>query len=209
MRLLLLSAILGFTLAHAADPVALFNGTDLTGWETKEGNWVVKDGEIARVKGGAYLWTKEQYGDFVLELEFKVSKGCNSGVFFRADPKDPVQNGFEIQVMDSAGKANPGKHDAGALYDAREPKVNAVKPAGEWNTLRLEARGSKVTASFNGQVVQDVNLDDWSTAEKNPDGSKNKYKKAIKDFPRRGRIGFQDHGHDVWYRNIRLQKLDP
>jgi Domain of Unknown Function (DUF1080) len=56
-------------------------------------------------------------------------------------------------------------------------------------------------------VVQDVNLDDWATAGKNPDGSPNKYKAAIKDFPRTGRIGFQDHGHDVWYRNIRVRTL--
>ena len=60
---------------------------------------------------------------------------------------------------------------------------------------------------MNGQRVQDLNLDDWKTPEKNPDGSKNKFKTALKDLPRTGHIGFQDHGHDVWYRNIRLKKL--
>jgi hypothetical protein len=189
----------------AADFKPLFDGRTLDGWETREGHWKVEDGVIARGKGGAYLWTKESYGDFVLELEFKVSKGCNSGVFFRADPRDPVQNGFEIQVMDSAGKAKPGKHDAGALYDAQAPRVNAMKPHGEWNSLRLEAAGPRIKVTLNGQVVQEADLDQWTTAGQNPDGSKNKYKKAIKDFPRTGRIGFQDHGHDVWYRNIRLQ----
>lgn len=207
MRFLPLALALGFLSLRAADPVSLFNGKDLSGWETKEGNWVVKDGEIARVKGGAYLWTEDTYGDFELELDFKVSKGCNSGVFFRADHKDPVQKGFEIQVMDSAATAKPGKHDAGALYDARAPLVNAVKPAGEWNTLAISAQGPKVRVTLNGQVVQDVNLDDWTSAGKNPDGTPNKYKTAIKDFPRSGRIGFQDHGHDVWYRNIRVRTL--
>ena len=64
-----------------------------------------KGGVLARRKGGGYIWTEKSFGDFVLELEVKMSKRCNSGVFFRTDPKNPVQGGFEIQIMDSHGKA--------------------------------------------------------------------------------------------------------
>lgn len=190
--------------------VNLFNGKDLEGWFVEPANpavWTVKKGELARSPQSSYLWTKETYGDFIIELEFKVTPGCNSGLFFRTDPKNPVQGGFELQIMDSAGKEKPDKHDCGALYDAKEPAVNAVKKAGEWNTLRLEVQGPKLVATINGQKVQDLSLDDWSTAEKNPDGTPNKFKKALKDQPRTGHIGFQDHGHDVWYRNIKLKKL--
>lgn len=169
--------------------------------------WTVKKGELARQPQPSYLWTKEQFGDFILELEFKVSRGCNSGLFFRSNPKDPVQGGFEIQIFDSHGKKEAGKHDCGALYDAKAPAVNAVKPAGEWNQLRLEAKGSRIVVILNGQKVQDLDLEDWKTPKQNPDGSENKFEKALKDLPRVGHIGFQDHGHDVWYRNVKIKKL--
>lgn len=169
--------------------------------------WTVRKGVLARQPQSSYLWTKEQYGDFVLELEFKVSVGCNSGVFFRSDPGNPVQGGFEIQIMDSFGKKEIGKHDCGALYDAKTAAVNAVKPVGEWNQLRLEVRGSKLKAVLNGEQIQDLDLEDWKTPKMNPDGSENKFEKALKDLPRVGHIGFQDHGQDVWYRKVRLKKL--
>jgi hypothetical protein len=188
--------------------VDLFNGKNLDGWFVEPANpavWTVKKGELARSPQSSYLWTKETYGDFILEMEFKVTPGCNSGLFFRTDPKNPVQGGFELQIMDSFGRT-PDKHDCGALYDAKEPAVNAVKKAGEWNTFRLEVKGAKLVCFINGQKVQDLSLDDWTTAEKNPDGTPNKFKTALKDQPRTGHIGFQDHGHDVWYRNIKIKK---
>ena len=214
MKSLLFAAATVFALSptYGAEDgfVDLFNGKDLSGWFVQPENpkvWnVQKGGVLARHVQSNYIWTKETFGDFIIEMEFKVSPGCNSGLFFRTDPNNPVQGGFEMQIMDSFGK-DPDKHDCGALYDAREPSVNAVKKAGEWNTLRLEVKGPKIICDINGQRVQDLNLDDWKTPEKNPDGSKNKFKTALKDLPRTGHIGFQDHGHDVWYRNIRLKKL--
>ncbi len=191
------------------EPTVLFDGKSLDGWVDGAGKptkWIIEDGALARVPKTGYVWHKDTFGDFVLELEFKVSKGCNSGVFIRTDPSDPVQKGFEIQVMDSAGKAQPGKHDAGALYDASEPSSNAVKPAGEWNTLRIEAKGPKLVVHLNDQKVQDLDLSLWTKANQNPDGSKNKFGTALGDLPHEGRIGFQDHGHPVWYRNIRIRK---
>jgi hypothetical protein len=154
------------------------------------------------------MYTKEKFSDFVLRCEFKVSKGCNSGIFIRmADPNDPVQTGFEIQVFDSHGKEKPGKHDCGALYDALAPSKNATKPAGEWNRMEVAAKGSTLQVVLNGERVIDADLDHWTEAGKNPDGSPNKYRKALKDFPREGHIGLQDHNHDVWYRNITVQRL--
>jgi hypothetical protein len=205
----LCALVLSSSLAFAEEGfVDLFNGKNLDGWFVEPANpavWTVKKGELARSPQSSYLWTKEKYGDFILEMEFKVTPGCNSGLFFRTDPKNPVQGGFEIQIMDSFGK-EAGKHDCGALYDAKAPAVNAVKKAGEWNTFRLELKGAKLVCLINGQKVQDLSLDDWTTAEKNPDGTPNKYKTALKDQPRTGHLGFQDHGHDVWYRNIKIKK---
>ncbi len=190
--------------------VELFNGKNLDGWfvqpETPQVWTVQKGGVLARKPKSSYLWTKEVYGDFILELEFNVTAGCNSGVFFRTNPENPVQEGFEIQIFDSHGK-EAGKHDCGALYDARAPLVNAVKPAGEWNTFRLEVQGTKLVCHINGQKAQDLDLADWKTPEQNPDGTPNKFKTALKDQPRSGHIGFQDHGHDVFFRNVRIKKL--
>lgn len=211
-HLLAATLLLSVSVAPAADDgfVKLFNGKNLDGWFVKPeppAVWTVqKGGVLARKPKSSYLWTKETYGDFILELEFNVTAGCNSGLFFRTNPENPVQEGYEIQIFDSHGK-EAGKHDCGALYDSREPLVNAVKPAGEWNTLRLEVRGAKILCHINGQKVQDLDLNHWSQPGKNPDGTPNKFKTALKDLPRTGHIGFQDHGHDVFFRGVRIKAL--
>jgi len=195
--------------ALAADPVALFDGTDLTAWKMdKEGAWIAKNGELQPAEAGAggYVWTKEKFEDFTLTLEFKMSKDCNSGVFFRTDPKNAVQGGYEIQVMDTAAKTDLGKHDCGALYDALAPSVNAAKPAGEWNTMSITCKGPKVTVVLNGKTVVDADLDQWTTGNQNPDGSKNKFTTPLKDLPRNNHIGLQYHGHPVWFRAIRVER---
>ena len=143
---LLLSLVAGLlatvlTSGQAADgkTISLFNGKDLNNWtQNKAGGWEAKDGILGpSAKPGGYIWAKGKYDNFELELDFKMSKRCNSGVFFRTDPSNPVQGGFEIQILDSHGKAKVGKHDCGALYDALPPSSNPTKPAGEWNHMKL------------------------------------------------------------------------
>jgi len=188
--------------------IPLCSGKDLTGWTCKPGSWVVEDGVLTR-KGGSDIWTEHQFGNFVLDLEFKVAKGTNSGIFFRtADIRDCVQTGIEMQVLDSYGKGIPGKHDCGAIYDCLAPSKNTAKPAGEWNHIVLTCRGSKISIVMNGEQIIAMDLDEWTEPHKNPDGSKNKYRTAYKDMPRVGHIGFQDHGKPVWYRSIRIKRLD-
>jgi len=173
-------------------------------YDAKKDAWQVQDGVLTLAKkGGGYVWTKEQFGDFVLELEFKTTG--NSGVFFRSDPKNPVHGGFEVQVINSAGKKDPGKHDAGALYDVMPPKVNAV--TNDWNKLKIEAKGPSLSCWMNGQEQWSVDISKWTEAGKNPDRSKNKFKKALGELPRTGHIGLQDHGATVSYRNIRVKLL--
>jgi len=154
-------------------------------------------------KGGSGdIWSKGRYGDFVLEVEFKTTG--NSGVFFRTDkPKDNVQTGIEIQVENPGG---PDKHSVGAIYDLVPPVKNAGK-RDDWNKYVITVKGPSITVELNGEKVSSMDLDQWKEAGKNPDGSGNKYGKALKDFRREGHIGFQDHGHKVWYRNVRLKPL--
>src|SRR5215211_3862436 len=134
MRYLLAILLLLSPVARAADNeltdqekkdgwILLFDGKSNDGWVSdKTGQPInpanIKDGEFNSFKSGGYVpyYNKQKFSDFVLSLDVKVSKGCNSGVFFRvANPKDPVQTGFEIQVMDSFGKEKLGKHEMGAL----------------------------------------------------------------------------------------------
>jgi hypothetical protein len=186
----------------------LFNGRDLSGWVLKEGSWAVEEGTLAR-RGGGDIWSEGKFGDFVLDLEFKLAEETNSGIFFRtADLKDCVQTGIEVQVLDSYGKSDPSKHDCGGIYDCLAPSKNMVKPAGEWNHATLTCKGSKVLVALNGEQVIDMDLNDWTEAHKNPDGTKNKFRTPYKDMPRHGHIGFQDHGKPVWYRNVFIRQLD-
>jgi len=194
--------------ARSGEFQPLFNGKDFAGWQTADGKavakgWVVDDGAMVRKSAGGDIWTKDRYGDFVLELEFKASG--NSGVFIRTDnPKDNVQTGIEVQVDVPA--ANPGKHSVGALYDLVPPtKDNTKKEA--WNRMTITAKGPIITVAINGEKVNEMDLDKWTEAGKNPDGTKNKFKTAVKDFKREGHIGLQEHGAAVSYRNIRIMPL--
>jgi len=156
-----------------------------------------------------YLWTQETYGDFILELEFRIPEQANSGVFIRtSDLKDPVYTGIEIQVANSYGREQLSRGGtAGAVYDCQAPAKNAVRKPGEWNHARVTCRGSRIGVVLNGEAVVDMDLDRWTEPQKNPDGSKNKFPRAMKDFARVGYIGLQDHGRPVWYRNLRVKRL--
>ena len=218
-RLLLLVFLVGWSAAAADDDfVSLFNGRDLSGWTMSEtARWVVQEGVIGlkhqedgREHNMEYLWTTEKYGDFILELEFKIPERANSGVFLRtADKDDPVYTGIEIQVANSFGREAWGKGNcAGAVYDCVAPSKNTVKPPGQWNKYRITCRGPRIQVELNGEEIVDMNLDQWTEPNRNPDGTANKFGTALKDFARTGYIGLQDHGRDVWYRNIRVRRLD-
>jgi len=192
--------------------VLLFDGKTSAGWMSGDKPLPaanVQDGAINPKSSGAYVsHYKQPFGDFVLACDFKIAPGCNSGIFFRVgDLKDPVQSGFEIQVADSAKKAKPGRNDNGALYDAVAPSANATKPAGAWNHIEITADRSLVKVVLNGQQIVQADLDRWTEPHKNPDGTPNKFDKALKDFPRTGYIGLQDHGHDAWFKNIKVKPL--
>ncbi len=204
----LLGSLLQAQDAAPAKPAAA--ATAAPTWVNRDGKpagklWEISDTSLhLKGKGAGDLWTKERYGDFELELEFKTTG--NSGVFFRTDdPKQNVQTGIEVQVEKAGG---PDKHSVGSLYDLQAPTKNAAKN-GEWNKLKVTARGPNITVELNGEKVNAANLENWSEAGKNPDGSANKFKRALKDFKREGHIGFQDHGHEAWYQNIKIKPLAP
>jgi acyl-CoA thioesterase-1 len=205
----------------------LFDGTTLSRWQPDEdGGWVIdgdrsltctfkdvtgKDGKPHRT-GRGYLWTRKAYENFELTLSYKLSAGANSGVFFHADPTNPVQGGFEIQLIDDSGfESTHGplgeRNKNGALYDAVPPAARAAHPLGQWNTLRIVCNGPRIQAQINGVTTVDADISQWITAEKNPDGSPNKFLRPLATLPRTGRIGLQNHGDAAWFKDIQIKPL--
>ena len=183
--------------------------SDLSDAVMNPGAWVVENG-IMSAKDRTELWTKESYGDFVLDFEFKVSKDANSGVFLRTGNTKNVLSALEIQLHDSTDGSKYGM--VGAIYDAKPPSKNMAKPTGEWNHFTITCQGSKVSLVFNGEKVIDADLNDWTEARKNPDGTPNKFATALKDFSRKGPLGFQGlHGKElapIWFRNLKIKVLN-
>jgi len=180
----------------------LSNAAEAGKWSFEKGVLVAKDHET--------LWTKDSYTNFVLDLEFKVEKEANSGVFLRSsNPKD-VLAALEIQVHESKDGSLYGM--VGAIYDACPPSKSMAKPVGEWNHYTITCKGSLVSVVFNGEEVIHADLDKWSEARKNPDGTPNKFGKALKDYARTGPLGLQGlHGKamaPVYYRNLKIKVLE-
>jgi len=181
---------------------------DLSNCIYKPGSWKISDGVLER-KGGDDIWTKEKFGDFVLDLEFKTDAESNSGVFFRTgDIADFVQTGIEVQILDYVGSDEArSKGACGAIYDCQGPSKEMVRKTGEWNHYTITCKANKIYVVLNGEQIIEMDLDLWTEAHKNPDGTKNKFGTALKDMPRVGHIGLQDHGDAVWFRNIKIKPL--
>lgn len=183
---------------------ALFNGKDLTGWKPtgKADVWGAEGGAIVVEKGGGgWLLTEQEYGDFELRLEYKLSKQANSGIALRTPREgDPAYVGMEIQLIDDEGW--PGKladyQHTGSIYDVVPASKTNNKPIGEWNAIRIVCTGSKVTIEVNGQTVVDANLEDSkeSKGAKHPGLSRGK-----------GHIGFQSYNTRVEFRNVFIKTL--
>jgi len=196
----------------------LFNGSDFTGWRgyksaTVPTRWRVENGVMALGTEGARgdIITTEEFRDFELELDWKISEGGNSGIFYFVQEAEGAPNTFstgpEMQVLDDARHPD-GKlpsHRAGALYDLIPASEAAAKPVGEWNAVRIVVRDGRIEHWLNGRrVVATTYGDDaWRAMVA---GSKFK---TMPDFAKvpRGRIALQDHGDRVWYRNIRIRSF--
>ena len=223
----LLAIAIGFSPARADGPenaltpeekqdgwILLFDGKSLDGWMTSSGKpskVPVEEGSINPHGCGGYMMIPEKtWGDFVLSLDFKISKGCNSGIFLRTFPltprpgKDVGFNGIEVAIDDTT---TAGYYDTGAFYDLVKPSRNAMKPVGEWNHVVIACDGPKLSVSLNGETVSRMDLDEWTKPNRRPDGSEHKFDVAYKDHPRSGYLGLQDHGSPCWYKNIKIKPL--
>ena len=184
---------------------------DLSNCIYKPGSWAMEDTVLVRKglpKGRSNIWTKERYGDFILDLEFKVAEGGNSGVFLRGNDvtsRKWWQKTIEVQIHDTTDGTKYGC--CGAIYDCMPPSKNMMK-SGQWNRYTITCKENRISVMLNGEQIIDMDLNLWTEPHKNPDGTKNKFPTAYKDMLRVGHIGLQDHGDPIWFRNIRIKSLD-
>ncbi len=193
----------------------LFDGESTRGWrgfrsEQMPAGWTVEDGTLTRSAGGGDVITEQQFADFELHLQWKISPGGNSGIFFHvSEEKGGVyETGPEMQVLDNdlhPDGANP-MTSAGANYAMHAPPEDVTRPVGEWNTVRLRIQDGHVQHWLNGVPVVEYQLG-------SPEWEALLAKSKFTRWPGygktgRGHIALQDHGDPVWYRNIRVKRLD-
>lgn len=192
----------------------MFDGKSLAGWrgyktETAPTGWTAADGVLTRTGAGGDLMTTEQYGDFEMRFEWKVTQGSNSGVIYRIATTEPYpwHTGPEYQILHNAGHAD-GKNpitSAGSNYAVNPPTKDLSKPVGEWNEGRLIARGNHVEHWLNDvKVVEyEIGSADWAARVKASKFGKIPPYGTMK----RGYIALQDHGDMVSYRNLKIKGL--
>jgi len=210
--------------------VSLFDGKTTSGWHTYGKTtigkaWKAEDGVLHldaaskkdwQTAEGGDIISDQEFDNFHLKLDWKISPKGNSGIIFyiNEDPAKyqyPWQTGPEMQVLDNGTATQLGHsdgklytHRAGDLYDLLASK-EVVKPAGEWNTVEIVANKGKLDFYMNGEHTLSTTM--WNDTWKQMIGiSKFKDMQGFGSF-QKGKIGLQDHGDDVWFRNIKIKRL--
>lgn len=182
--------------------------SDLSNADFPAGEWVMEDG-VLYAEGHGTLWTEEEYEDFILDLEFRVEPGANSGIFFRTKDKENVLSALEVQIHDSTDGSKHG--EGGAIYDLISPSTDASKPAGEWQHYTITANENKIYVVLNGTQIIDMDINEWAEPHQNPDGTRHKFNRAIAEQTYGGPIGFQgihgSAGAKVYFRNLKIKRI--
>ncbi len=187
---------------------------DLSNGIFPAGVWSSTDGVITATKDEA-IWSKEEYDDFVLDLDFKNADGTNSGVIVHAsDIVEWIPHSVEIQIADDYSKewskASPTWQCA-AIFGHQAATNKSLKPAGEWNHYTITCRGKKIWIVLNGTVVNECDMNLFTSTKKNPDGSDVPawLSNPMATLPLHGHIGFQGKhaGAPIYFKNIKIKKL--
>ncbi|MHC4169999.1 MAG: 3-keto-disaccharide hydrolase [Planctomycetota bacterium] len=186
---------------------------DLSNAIFTEGVWTVEDGVLTASKDEA-IWTKRDYDNFTLDLEFKTASGTNSGVVvYCSDMKNWIPNSVEIQIADDFAEkwaTSPKTWQCGAIFGHLAPSKSMVKKPGRWNRFTITCMDQKIGVALNGERIASMDMSLWTSAKTNPDGSKipEWLNKPLSKHPTRGRIGLQGKhaGAPIWFRNIKIRE---
>lgn len=202
----------------------LFDGKSMENWKSfkKDGvgsSWTIEDNSIhakkdpakERILDGGDLVSVSQYENFELRLDWKIAKGGNSGIMFMVQDKEPFsytwQSGPEMQILDNVFHPNGGydKFRAGDMFDIIPSKYVAVNPTGEWNEVRLIHNNGHIEQWLNGRKIVEVDMESEAWKE----ALANSRFKDMEGFARNpvGHIALQEHGDEVWFRNIKVKDL--
>ena len=187
---------------------------DLSNATYPAGVWSFKDGELTATEDQA-IWTKADYENCVIDLEFKCAPAANSGVFlFCSDMEKWVTSCIEVQILDDyADKWAPvdPTWKCGGIFGRLAPSKQAVKHAGEWNHYTIRCQGKQVEVVLNGENVASMDMGKWTEVGKNPDGSKAPewLGGPLSTMVTKGKIGLQGKhaGAPIWFRNLKVKRL--
>lgn len=185
--------------------VSLFDGKTLKGWQGATDGYAVENGLlVCKKEGGGNLFTAKEYGDFVFRVEYKMEAGGNNGVGIRAPLQGtPGFEAMEIQLLDDDFPEYRDWTDVrfnGSVYGAVAAKRGFTKKAGQWNTMEIRAKGTRIQVKVNGQKVVDADMTKV--------GPKRIHDHDLNGLTReKGYIAFCGHGHRFEFRNVRIKEL--
>ena len=209
--------------------ILMFNGNDTENWrgwqrEDHPGVWSVSEGTLycraldrrdAKPGEKGYIIYDEQFSNFHLKVDWKISEGGNSGIFYLGQEEgynSIVRTAPELQILDNdrhpdGKEGKDGNRLSGALYDLIPAVPQNANPAGEWNSVEVIIKDGHVTHIMNGEKVLSFQM--WTEEWKElVSGSKFPgLREDWHDVPKEGYIGLQDHGNEVWFKNIKIKKL--
>ena len=229
MKKLIIAAIIGVfgILPTAQAAGALEKHPDSTAWSDvfaadlsdavyPAGVWSWKEGELSPKDKDEAIWTKNEYENFILDLEFKLDPAANSGVFvYNTDMKNWIPNTVEVQLLDDPAPKwakVPPNWRCGGIFGHSIPKKSVTKKAGEWNRMTIRCQGRKISVLLNGELVTDLDMNDWKSGKKSPEGNDIPpwLPRPLSEMATKGRIGLQGaHGGiPTHFRNIKIKSLD-
>lgn len=201
--------------AKAPDGMVPLFGENLENAHMAADSWKFNEaGELYPAQKDVQIWTKEKYGSFVCQLEFKMSPGANSGFLFHCSDRDNwIPNTIEIQLATDEGQA-PNFRSSMSFYGYQAATKNVLKPSGQWNQLEVCSLGRQVRIKLNGELVNEIDFSKWTDNAKSPSGTE-----IAKKFQHRNLAGMEPCGYigiqgmhvknvPILFRNLYLKKLD-
>ena len=188
--------------------------TDLSNATFPKGVWTSTNGILTASEDQA-IWSDKKYNDFKLDLEFKTAEGTNSGVIvYCSNQENWIPNSVEIQIADDYAKQwaeSPKTWQCAAIFGHLAPSKSLVKKPGEWNRFTITCKGKKIKVALNGEIVNEMDMNLWTSATKNPDGTEipSWLSTPFAELPTHGFIGLQGKhaGAPIYFRNVKIKEI--
>jgi len=187
---------------------------DLSNAEYSPGVWTCTDG-VYTADQDEIIFSQKEYENFMLDLEFNMEPGANSGVVvYCTDKKNWIPHSVEIQIADDSHEkwsGSPGTWQCGAVFGHLAPSAKVAKKPGEWNRMTIACKGKMISVVLNGTPVISMDMSLWTSAKTNPDGSEipSWLSTPFSELATKGLVGLQGKhaGAKVYFRNVKIKSL--